>query len=649
MNRASSDNNLSRLPQNRSTASEEVDTLRWAEAAFGKTHQTKGWDNSSISWAETLGNRTRLQVSREDWVNVAETLQELLSGIATTVAATPMPGEVRGVLRHARGQGDRLAWALLQEGRAEDAMRGAELGRAMMLRAHSAFALVTPGDATGERLLDLRAVWRAAVARLEATGQSINDEVRESFEAFRKALEEAGLGTPAPLSVADISGDLPAGGVLVMPIMTEHGGAVFFVRQGQTALTDDHVLPLPDLTTASVRQLLARDLNDDANDEPDWTGWLPGYGVFQSSINQYFQPRRGAVAVWNSQIESTLSEMWDLIMKPVHEHLIKLGLTSGDKTGNEPGDPDDTAAPEVVLALPGLMSNLPWHAAGYQQKDGSRYFALRSWAISYIPSLGTMIGGRRKLEKLRDTPNSLFAVTNPDNSFLDANKKLIRQSPVWDLFEDPYRTDLKGAKVAASHHDDVATLARITEAMPQAKYLVLYTHGSGNLAGADTAALVTVDDPLTIGHLRRMNLEAARYAMLAACDSGTLDIQHLPDEFSGMQLSMLEAGCPGACGTLWPVEVSVTAPLVRDFFSHHLGQPGTGGPSPAQALRRAQLNMLDHAEPAPDSAVASTASGFDEDEDTGETQPKDGNTQEHHRRLDVALPFFWAAFAHWGV
>jgi len=85
-------------------------------------------------------------------------------------------------------------------------------------------------------------------------------------------------------------------------------------------------------------------------------------------------------------------------------------------------------------------------------------------------------------------------------------------------------------------------------------------------------------------------LEQVRLVVLSACESGITSLQ-TPDEFIGFPVAFLLAGAPGVMASLWRVDDASTAFLISRFYAYLLS---AGAPaSPAQALRRAQLDLCD--------------------------------------------------------
>lgn len=109
---------------------------------------------------------------------------------------------------------------------------------------------------------------------------------------------------------------------------------------------------------------------------------------------------------------------------------------------------------------------------------------------------------------------------------------------------------------------------------------------------------------------------------LAGCSTGAAGRQH--DEAFSLATAFLAAGARTAFGTLWKVPDAETSVLM--FLVHH--HLNTGGCTPAEALRRAQLWMLDTRREPPGAMPA--------------------ELRGHVIGPALAAPASWAAFTHQG-
>jgi CHAT domain len=111
-------------------------------------------------------------------------------------------------------------------------------------------------------------------------------------------------------------------------------------------------------------------------------------------------------------------------------------------------------------------------------------------------------------------------------------------------------------------------------------YLLL--SGNQQLRIADILSQAQRHDPAGPGFL----------AVLSACMTDLANADH--DEALTLASALLAAGAAGVVGARWPVRDNVTALMMVVMFHHYLS---SGHPHPADALRAAQLWMLDRARP----------------------------------------------------
>jgi len=153
--------------------------------------------------------------------------------------------------------------------------------------------------------------------------------------------------------------------------------------------------------------------------------------------------------------------------------------------------------------------------------------------------------------------------------------------------------------------DTAATHSAVVSAMAGATHLHFACHGTFEKDDPLRSALhLAADDRLTLRNLLdgRLDLSAARLAVLSACRSGLSDYLDLPDEALGFPAVLLQAGIPAVIGTLWPVADLSSALLMGRFYEVHLreGQPAGEALRSAQRWLRqstaAELGLADQAE-----------------------------------------------------
>lgn len=112
------------------------------------------------------------------------------------------------------------------------------------------------------------------------------------------------------------------------------------------------------------------------------------------------------------------------------------------------------------------------------------------------------------------------------------------------------------------------------------KLLLAKSDGAGEGKGA--AGVLTVRD------LNHMSLQRTRLVVLAACQTGA-EQYYKGEGMVGMSRAFIAAGVPSVVASQWPVDSDATAELMVNFHR----QRKQKRLSTAEALRRAQLDMLD--------------------------------------------------------
>ena len=85
-----------------------------------------------------------------------------------------------------------------------------------------------------------------------------------------------------------------------------------------------------------------------------------------------------------------------------------------------------------------------------------------------------------------------------------------------------------------------------------------------------------------------LNLRGTDLVVLSACESGVGDVD-TGEGVYGLQRAFLEAGAKAVLYSLWEVDDEATVHFMKRFYQHFID-----GQQPQDALRRAQLEMLQH-------------------------------------------------------
>jgi CHAT domain-containing protein len=262
---------------------------------------------------------------------------------------------------------------------------------------------------------------------------------------------------------------------------------------------------------------------------------------------------------WLEVIEKSTSQLWTMLMEPVHQKLQDLNIAE--------------TAP-VILMPQGYLGLLPLHAAWRDMDDERRAF-IDDYTVTYVPSAYSLSISRGRIQDASRQKPSLLAVINPTE---DLDYTIVEGMAVESLFDPDDRETLSG---------NVVTQEAVVKKAPGRTYLHFSCHGFYNWQDVMNSGLVLANrDILTLSEIiSGLDLDTARLVTLSACETGMTDIQQSPDEFIGLPTGFLQAGATGVVSTLWAVNDAATSLLIKHFYRKHLQD----GLPPDQALRSAQL------------------------------------------------------------
>jgi tetratricopeptide (TPR) repeat protein len=224
----------------------------------------------------------------------------------------------------------------------------------------------------------------------------------------------------------------------------------------------------------------------------------------------------------------------------------------------------------LVIVPYGAGHAVPWHAL----HDGSRYLLQRAeiWACP-SSSLLQLLSGRR-----RPGPGTAVVFAHTQGGLMGS----IRQ-------EAAAVAATLGAQV---YEEASATVDALRSAAPGCKVLHLAAHGEARLDDPTFAHLQLADGQLTTADVFNLSLDGA-LVTLSACETGRTVVTG-GDELIGLSRGFLFAGASALVQSLWRVEDGSTARLMACFY-RELAE----GRTAAQALRQAQLALMDGREDSP--------------------------------------------------
>jgi CHAT domain-containing protein/tetratricopeptide (TPR) repeat protein len=455
------------------------------------------------------------------------------------------------------------------------------------------------------QLLDLRASQVEVGATIDPVLLRASEtEISAAHAALDAVLANAQFTPQSVFDAAALGGLAPEGGAIVLLAAATHGGIGFVLPAGCSKVSEEHAVALPEATRSAMRGLLA--------------GWDRAYQAVTG--NQGRTSFLGA----NAALEAMLDGLWLQVMGPIAAKLVELGVKPGA---------------ELVLLPQGDLALLPLHAA-WRMVEKQRRAVLDDYIVSYTPSGAVLATARerltlRKAKKVfgsSEHGQNFFGVFNPsmDQSLTEAERSEL--PALRSLFAE------RGHLVCTCIGHE-ATVQRVLSEVSKVGYIHFSCHGRFDQDAPEKSGLVLADKPLTVPDIvQNMRLPRCRLVTLAACETGVVDVVHVPDEFTGLPAAFLQAGAPGVSATFWKVLDHATATLFSRFFAIHMED---GQNTPAAALRKAVIWLRDIA--IIDQERKRNFSVLAEEAALG-LSPNGLNTG----RL-FQLPIVWAAYAHHGT
>ena len=489
--------------------------------------------------------------------------------------------------------------------------------------AHRCFdeALATTGGVLANRLTrpgkeaevaenrDLYGPAAYALLRLGRPGEALevmeHGKIRMLAEAL--ALKDARCTTPR-LDLASMLAGIPEGSVLVAPVVTSQGSAVFVVPGGSTVVGEEHVVELESVSVATVMELLAGSAGSG--------GWLNAYLNWLNNRNSFPELFEA--------LDALTTSLWDLLVGPIHARLKELGIDSGA---------------HVIIMPSGWLGILPLHAARRLESEQWTAFGAE-YVVSYAPSMGALEACRNRLEARSRENHTLFAVANPTGDLRFAGDEA---ASIAELFVQ--RADSPdAARVLAG---DAASKANVIGQVSGASYVHFACHAEFHWANAaESGLLLAKGDRLRIEDILSpaLDLGSSQLVTLSACETGMTEFRTMPDELIGLVGAFLEAGAPAVISSLWPVDDVSTKLLLAEMYRRHHGGMGI-----AAALQGAVRWVCE-----------ATAEELGLTAEYQRTYAASGSVDEAARRSwlyyednpqvrPFAHPFYWAAFTVTGA
>ncbi|GAB2995644.1 CHAT domain-containing protein [Amycolatopsis acidiphila] len=246
--------------------------------------------------------------------------------------------------------------------------------------------------------------------------------------------------------------------------------------------------------------------------------------------------------------------------------------------------------PRVVLVPVGNLGAVPWHAAFRRIEDKERYL-VQDATVSYVPS------GQLLCE----------AVHRPE---VTSGRPVLVGNPAGNLGPGAYEAfsvreafypagSLLGTLPRPWVADGAGTAGELLERLGGPLPLVhLACHAEADLRQPLRSTIELADGDVSSTELLRLSPTRALelgLAVLAGCTTNASGVDH--DEALSLSTTFLAIGARTVIGSLWLVPAGRATVQLMFLFHHNLRQHGL---PPAEALRRAQLWLLDPQRSCPD-------------------------------------------------
>jgi CHAT domain-containing protein len=336
-----------------------------------------------------------------------------------------------------------------------------------------------------------------------------------------------------------------------VPLVTRlAGSAVFVIPQGVNTIEDSHVLFLSGMADMMLHRLLGYE----ATVHPEWKDWKSAYELFRQMDTLSSHDN------WLTELEAFTGSLWHALMGPIHDRLAQLGVSQ-------------------VLILPqGGLQLLPLHAAWCEEGGKRRYFS-DDFVVSYAPSAYALHACCRRATERCGRSALVVGV--------DEYTKL---KPL--LSATAEAKAIAGIFGATPLLNSSATDRAVIEHAAHSAYVHLSCHGHFISEGnpLDSALYLGGDTQLSLSDIiSRLDLGAARLAVLSACETGIVESSDAPDECIGLSAGFIEAGAPAVISTLWIVDDRSTRLLLEQFYQNHFNH----GMTLPLALKEAQKWLRD--------------------------------------------------------
>jgi CHAT domain-containing protein/tetratricopeptide (TPR) repeat protein len=453
------------------------------------------------------------------------------------------------------------AFAIAAAGEVPEALMVLESGRARDLRLR-----IGLGEAGAAELLELpeelRTRYVAATDEMARSplGQAGAKAARSLREVLRDIREIAGFESFATRpNEADLAGATEDGWPLVYVNPTPAGTMLLVLEHDENGATAD----VSFLEQPTGLDVLMRLLAGDGAENPELAE-AAEYGSFLSGASGF----SGAQRDIQKDVEHVLPWLGESLAAPIHALLQGIGARG------------------VTLVPCGPIALAPLHCAPWSEGGKERYL-VDDFDIRYAPSGAFAAASVARADERHDLKPSLVALVDPEQNLRAAK-------PEFDGLRPLFQGRVKCAE------GPNASWSYLRSHAQQGSHLHLACHARSGVWGESLPAVVLADGPVEVTQLTELAELPSRLVTVSACQSGVVDITHMPEEGVSVATTLLAAGAACVIASLWPVRDDTTSLLMTRLYAEMI----EGGLRPPEALRRAQLWLRELTDPELDAFLA---------------------------------------------
>ncbi|MEU7209915.1 CHAT domain-containing protein [Streptomyces sp. NPDC044989] len=240
----------------------------------------------------------------------------------------------------------------------------------------------------------------------------------------------------------------------------------------------------------------------------------------------------------------------------------------GAEPDGRPAAPEPTPAPGPARAATRVTAQVMPRVAARPAAEPGPLTVMDRVVSSYTPTVGALQYARARAAAPRPH-GPVLAVALPDTPGARPLGGARREVEI-----------LRGLLPTEVLSEERATFERVMDALPRHPCVHFACHGVSEPADPSNGRLLVHDHatrPLTVSAISRLELPAARLAVMSACETARGGGE-LADESIHITSAFQLAGYANAVGTLWPVHDAVAVRVTRLLYRELCAEGADGGP-----------------------------------------------------------------------